>query len=134
MEEASAGATFETLEAAMLDRIRQLGLESDPDFMLELIDSYAPLFKRLQDSLLDSHAKKDRSKIYYAAHSLKGACLNIGAADPAAVSRAIEELSEQADFETISPLLQALDVELKKTNQALLSIKSRISQQKSPER
>jgi HPt (histidine-containing phosphotransfer) domain-containing protein len=121
------------LEQAIMDRIRQLGLETDPDFVLELIDSYAPLFKRLHDSLLDSHAKKDRSKIHYAAHTLKGACLNIGAADLAAVSRTIEEQSEQADFETFNPLLQLLDVELERTNRALLSIKSRLSQKKSSE-
>jgi HPt (histidine-containing phosphotransfer) domain-containing protein len=126
----SASENLETLEAAMLDRIRQLGLETDPDFVLELIDSYAPLFKRLHDSLLDSHAKKDRSKMHYAAHTLKGACLNIGAGDLAAVSRTIEEQSEQADFETFNPLLQLLDVELERTNRALLSIKSRISQKK----
>jgi len=124
----SAGANLGTLETAMLDRIRQLGLETDPDFVLEFIDSYAPLFERLHNSLLESHSKKDRSKIQYAAHSLKGASLNIGAADLAAVSRAIEDLSEQAEFATIDPLLQVLDVELKKTTQALLVIKTRISQ------
>jgi hypothetical protein len=30
----SAGASLETLEAAMMDRIRQLGLETDTDFVL----------------------------------------------------------------------------------------------------
>jgi HPt (histidine-containing phosphotransfer) domain-containing protein len=115
------------LEQAMLNRIRQLGLETDPDFLIELIDSYAPLFERLHSSLLESHSKRNRSKIHYAAHSLKGASLNIGAADLAAVSRAIEDLSEHAEFKTIDPLLQVLDVELKKTIQALLVIKTRLS-------
>jgi HPt (histidine-containing phosphotransfer) domain-containing protein len=127
----TAGATPGTLEAAMLDRIRQLGLESDPDFIIELIDSYAPLFGRLHNSLLDSLSNKDRGKIQYAAHSLKGASLNIGAADLAAVSRAIEDLSEQADFETFAPLLPALEAELKKTNDALQQIKTRLSQTRS---
>lgn len=127
----SAGANLGTLEAAIMDRLGQLGLEADPDFMLELIDSYAPLFEKLHNSLLDSHSKKDRTKIHYAAHSLKGASLNIGAADLAAVSRAIEDLSEKADFETIDPLLPALNVELKKTNEALLSIKTKLSHGKS---
>jgi HPt (histidine-containing phosphotransfer) domain-containing protein len=127
----SAGANLGTLEAAIMERLGQLGLEADPDFMLELIDSYAPLFERLHNSLLDSHSKKDRTKIHYAAHSLKGASLNIGATDLAAVSRAIEDLSEQAGFEKIDPLLPALDVELKKTAEALLSIKTKLSHGKS---
>ena len=123
----SEGTTPATLEAAILERIRQLGLENDPDFMLELIDSYAPLFEKLHKSLLESHSKKDRVKIHYAAHSLKGASLNIGAADLAADSRAIEDLSEQADFATIDPLLLVLDSDLNKTLQALLAIKTRLS-------
>ena len=130
MAKPSADANYEPLEAAMLDRIRQMGLETDPDFVCELIDSYAPLFKRFHDTLLDSYAKKDRTKLHYAAHSLKGASLNIGAADLAAVSRTIEEKAEHAGFESIDPLLETLDVELKKTNQALLSIKSRLSKTK----
>jgi HPt (histidine-containing phosphotransfer) domain-containing protein len=127
----SAGATPGTLEAAMMDRIRQLGLESDPDFVIELIDSYSPLFAKLHNSLLDSLSNKDRKKIHYAAHSLKGASLNIGATDLAAVSRAIEDLSEQADFETFTPLLPNLAAELKKTKDALQLIKTRILQSKS---
>ncbi len=120
---------FSQLEEAVLVRIRQMGLEADPDFVLELVDSYTPLFRRCHDSLLDSYAKKDRSTMQYAAHSLKGASLTIGAADLAAVSRMIEEQSELSNFGTIDPLLEKLDVELKKTNQALLSIKSRLSKQ-----
>jgi HPt (histidine-containing phosphotransfer) domain-containing protein len=89
------------------------------------------LFERLHNSLLDSHSKQDRGKIHYAAHSLKGASLNIGAADLAAVSRAIEDLSEQAEIGTIDPLLRVLDVELKKTREALLLIRARLSQGKS---
>jgi HPt (histidine-containing phosphotransfer) domain-containing protein len=121
------------LEQAMLDRIQKLGLKTDPNFVLELIDSYSPLFERLHTALLDSHSKKDRSKIHYAAHSLKGAGLNIGAIDLAHVCRTIEELSEKADFETIDLHLRVLDAELQKTIQALRSMKSRLSQQKPSE-
>lgn len=121
------------LEQAMLDRIQKLGLKTDPEFVIELIDSYSPLFERLHTALHDSHSKKDRSKIHYAAHSLKGASLNIGATDLADVCRTIEELSEKADFETIVPHLRVLDAEMQRTNQAMRSMKSRLSQQKPSE-
>jgi HPt (histidine-containing phosphotransfer) domain-containing protein len=127
-----AGTNPGTLETAMMDRIRQLGIETEPDFVLELIDSYSPLFERLHNSLLESHSKKDRGKIQYAAHSLKGASLNIGASDLGAICITIEDLAEKEEYAAIDPLLLRLDAELKKTNSALLTIRTRISQGNSP--
>lgn len=118
------------LEQAVLERIRQLGLGTEPGFVLDLINSYAPLFQRLHASILDSFERSDRDTLHYAAHSLKGACLNVGAVDLAAVARAIEEHSEKADFATIVPFLSNLDDQLKRTMNAMSSIRSRLSQQK----
>ncbi|MCX6134712.1 MAG: Hpt domain-containing protein [Ignavibacteriales bacterium] len=118
------------LEQAVLERIRQLGLGTEPGFILDLIDSYAPLFQRLHASILDSLERRDRDTLHYAAHSLKGACLNVGAADLAAVARAIEEHSQKADFATIAQFLNNLDDQLKRTMSALSSISFRLSQQK----
>jgi len=119
------------LERAMLDRIQQLGLETDPDFVLELIDSYAPLFQKQYNDLQDAYAKKDTGKLLYAAHSLKGASLNIGATHLAAVCRTLEDLTEQEDFDTAGSLMADLKETLQKTSGALQAIKTRLSQQKS---
>jgi HPt (histidine-containing phosphotransfer) domain-containing protein len=130
--EASAGSHAEMLEQAMLERIRQLGLETDPVFVLDLIDSYAPLFEKLHANLLEAFSKKDRDKLHYAAHSIKGASLNVGAADLAGFSRTIEEESQRADLSSMAPMLQKLSAEVQQTKEALNSIRSKLSQQKSP--
>ncbi|MDP2883852.1 MAG: PAS domain S-box protein [Ignavibacteria bacterium] len=127
-----AGASeSDVLEHAMLDRIRQLGLETDPDFVLELIDSYAPLFQRQYSNLRDAYAKKDTGKLHYAAHSLKGASLNIGATNLADMCRTIEDLTDQKDFDAVGTLIEDLKETLQKTSAALRAIKTGLSQQKS---
>jgi CheY-like chemotaxis protein len=127
-----AGASeTDVLEHAMLDRIRQLGLETDPDFVLELIDSYAPLFQRQYSNLQDAYAKKDTGKLHYAAHSLKGASLNIGATNLADMCRTIEDLTDQKDFDAVGTLIEDLKETLQKTTAALQAIKTGLSHQKS---
>lgn len=127
-----AGASeTDALEHAMLDRIGQLGLETDPDFILELIGSYAPLFQKLHKNLQDAYAKNDIGKLRYAAHSLKGASLNIGATHLAAMCRTIEDLTDQKDFDTVGTLIEDLKETQQKTSAALQAIKTRLSQQKS---
>jgi HPt (histidine-containing phosphotransfer) domain-containing protein len=117
------------LEQAMMERIRQLGLVADPGFVIELIDSYSPMFERLRSSILDAFQKQDRNKLHYAAHSLKGASLNIGATELADIARNIEGYSESAEFGTMEPYIRNLDVHLKQANDAMLSIKAKLSKQ-----
>jgi two-component system, sensor histidine kinase and response regulator len=120
----------ELLEKAILHRIGQLGLESDPAFMLELIASYEPLFQNQLKNIRDALTKKDSVKLHYAAHSLKGASLNIGAATVAGSCRDIEDLAERKNFEAIQACIGNLDKEVQKTVEALTSIKTKLSQQK----
>jgi len=129
-EKPAGTSETDVLEHAMLDRIQQLGLETDPDFILELIDSYAPLFQKQYANLQDAYAKKDTGKLHYAAHALKGASLNIGATHLAAVCRSIEDSTEQKDFDTVGTLIEDLNETLQKTSAALQAIKTRLSQQK----
>jgi HPt (histidine-containing phosphotransfer) domain-containing protein len=122
-----AGSTGgESLENAMLKRIRQLGLESDPAFMVELIDSYEPLFQKQLMNIQDALSKKDSVKLHYAAHALKGASLNIGAAGLAGSCKDIEELAERKDFNAIQDSLRSLEKEVERTVQALNTIKTRL--------
>ena len=119
----------EQLERALMDRINQLGIAADPKFVIDLIDSYAPLFEKQFRSILEAVEKRDRNKLHYAAHSLKGAGLNIGATSLADIARTLEETSETADFTSMEPNLNELDSQLKKTNEALQAIRSKLSLQ-----
>jgi HPt (histidine-containing phosphotransfer) domain-containing protein len=121
----------ELLQQAMIERIRQMGLAADPDFVIELIDSYTPLFERLRGSIVEAHQKQDRNKLHYAAHSLKGASLNIGAENLADIARTLEGFAETADFGTMEPYMGNLDAQLNQTHDALLAIKAKLSRQQS---
>ena len=124
-EAASAGSN--ALEEAMLDRVRQLGLETDPEFMVELIDSYAPLFENQFRAIQEGCANQESGKVHHAAHSLKGASLNIGANELAARCRTIEDLAEQKDVVAAQQLLPLLKDDLTKTLISLASIKAKLS-------
>ena len=120
-------APNESLENAILNRVKQLGLESDPAFMLELIDSYEPLFQKQLRNIQEALSKKDPVKLHYAAHTLKGACLNIGAAGLAGWCKDIEELAERKNINAIQARIGTLDEEVEKTVKALLAIKTKFS-------
>ncbi len=128
-QERSDNAESELLEKAILHRVSQLGLEGDPIFMLELIGSYGPLFQNQLRIIQEALSKKDSVKLHYAAHSLKGASLNIGAARLAGSCKDIEDLAEQKNFESIQSRVGNLNEEVQRTAQALTSIKLKLSQQ-----
>ena len=117
------------LEQAIIERIRQLGVAADPAFLVELIDSYTPLFEKHQASLVSSLEKRDRNKIHYAAHAIKGASLNIGAGNLADAARALEQQSETGSFETIATLLQELEHQMDRARGALRDVKTKLTTQ-----
>ena len=119
------------LEKSMFKRIEQLGLETDPAFVLELIGSYEPLFRNQLNNIQTAFSKKDGKALHYSAHSLKGASLNIGADHLAAVSRKIEDLAEEMNVEKIAPLIPDLEAVMTATTQALQAITQKLSSQKS---
>ena len=121
--------TDEELERAMAERIRQLGLETDPDFVVELIDSYAPLFRNQSRAIDEACAKRDDAKLRHAAHSLKGASLNIGAKHLAAICKSMEDSAEQGDIDSAAKLIPPLKLVIERTSSALGMIKTRVSKE-----
>ncbi len=121
--------TDEEIEKAMWDRIRQLGLETDPAFVVELLGSYAPLFKNQSRAIEAACAKRDEGKLRYAAHSLKGASLNIGANKLGTICKSIEEFAEKKDIDSAEKLVPAMKLVMERTSSALGMIKDRLSKE-----
>ena len=119
----------EDIEKALGDRIRQLGLETDPAFVVELIESYAPLFSNQSKAIEEACATNDGGKLRYAAHSLKGASLNIGANDLGALCKSIEDFAEAKDIASAAKLVPTLKQVIVKTGSALEIIKTRLSKE-----
>lgn len=120
---ASSGTEF---EHPMFERVRQLGIETDPAFMLELIESYTPLFKKELDAIREAFSGQDAKKVHYSAHALKGASLNIGANELAAVARTVEDLASQQDLTGAAKHLNALEDTLTKTLASLEAVRTRL--------
>ena len=118
------------IEQSMEDRIRQLCIETDRAFVLELLDTCAPLFAKHLASIQEAGSMRDATKLHYASHALKGASLNIGANKLASVCRRIEDSSEMNDFETVDSLMSDLQKEIQGASQALHSVRDRLSHQK----
>jgi CheY-like chemotaxis protein len=121
----SSGTGF---EQSMFERVRQLGIETDPAFILELIESYTPLFKKELDAIRDGCSRQDTKKVHYSAHALKGASLNIGANELAAVARIIEDLASEQDLTGAAQHLGTLEETMTRTLASLAAVKTRLSQ------
>jgi CheY-like chemotaxis protein len=112
----SPAADSARLEESLTKRIEQLGMETDFDFILELIDSYKPMLETKLNELSGAYSSKDMKKFRFTVHSLKGAALNIGANDYAAVCKEMED--QTSDGELIG--LEGLLAELAKAQSELL--------------
>jgi PAS domain S-box-containing protein len=117
------------LEQAMLERMQQLGLETDLAFMIELIATYAPSFEKQFELLTKATSEKDAHNLHQAAHSLKGAGLNIGALEFGELCRKIEDLASGNDFESVESMIAALKQEKARLLDALQVVKIKLAEQ-----
>jgi PAS domain S-box-containing protein len=120
------------LEQSMLKRMHQLGLETDFAFMVELIDTYAPSFEKQIHLLIEACSKNDAHTLHQAAHSLKGAGLNIGAEEFGALCKSIEKLAFQNDFAAVKSAIATLQQEKQRLLDALQVVKVRLSETPPP--
>jgi CheY-like chemotaxis protein len=120
---------LDPLELALFERVHQLGIETDLGFMIELIDTYAPSFEKQIEALRQSCSREDVHNIHQAAHSLKGAGLNIGAVEFGALCRQIEEQAFQKDFEGVGKMIQTLHDEMQRVLHALQVVKKKLIDQ-----
>ncbi|MCX6142837.1 MAG: PAS domain S-box protein [Ignavibacteriales bacterium] len=124
-----ASADLGPLEQEMMKRMHQLGIETDFAFMIELIDTYAPSFEKQFALLVEACSKRDAHNLHQAAHSLKGAGLNIGAAEFGALCKKIEDLTFENDFESVGNMIATLKQEKQNLLRALQVVKVRLSEQ-----
>lgn len=114
------------LEQLVQDRVHQLGLETDTVFIRELIQSYIPLINTQLNTILEAHRERNAKKLSQAAHSLKGASLNVGANALADLCRIIEESARNNQFEALETVLEEIQRELTKVIQVLSGIKGKL--------
>lgn len=69
----------DVLDMSVIDSLRELGGESDPDLLAELIDLFLADAPGHLDAIEAALASGDAGSLEHAAHSLKSSCANIGA-------------------------------------------------------
>ena len=99
------------LDAAVLDRLRQLTPPGEPDVMAEVLQLFLDEAPKRIARLRDAWRENAVEDVQRGAHSLKGSSGNIGAAALYAVCREIDEQARAGALSDRSQLLAALDRE-----------------------
>lgn len=107
------------IDTSVLDALRALQEEGEPDIVTELIDLFlqdAPL--RLE-SIRAAIAQKDATALRKAAHTLKGSGANLGAGPMATLCFELEKRGRAGSLEGTEVLLAQLEDEFKRVRHAL---------------
>lgn len=101
----------------------QLIAEDEPEMFIEIIDSYIDQSGPLLSTMRDSLGTQDGAALREAAHSLKGASWNIGAAAVGELSRLLEEKGKNGDFNQVEAMVGQLEHLYQETELALQAVK-----------
>lgn len=115
-------------ESAHVSRARldEIGL-GDPEFTIELIDMMlVDGLKRVED-MRRALAENRVSDVGKTAHSLKGACLNIGARDLANLCAAIDETVRKLNGSLDQSTVEQVALEFRAVSEELVQIKSELT-------
>lgn len=117
VETRSSPHVLASVEQPLLDegRLGMLAADLGREMVIELIDVFSRDTQRYVEQILRSRSAGDRGTRARAAHSLKGACLNVGASSLAALARRLES----ADSAEVDELFARLPAEHTGTREAL---------------
>lgn len=107
------------VEESIVRRMNELGGETDPAFIEDLLGTYLLDAKKRLERMSDSIKKKDAKEIYFEAHSLKGASMTFGANTFAALLHSIEEAAMEGRFEGLDSALDKVKVEFGRMESSL---------------
>lgn len=104
----SSGGTLDGEDESIVDVDRFTMLLNDFDdeqIIGQLLAQFARSVERLHVHIADHLLVGNMDEVYHAAHTLKGACANIGATDMARISLQIEAASQRRDADAANQLL-----------------------------
>lgn len=111
-----------SLEESVLARLRELGLDENPEFFIELLETYVPAMDTHLSALFQAFEEKNARKLHYAAHSLKGSSLNIGAKAFGALCKTIEDQATAGSVEIVGSMSEQVQREFHHLREAITSI------------
>lgn len=84
-------------------------LSDDDSFFLEIIDLYKEQYPQILNSIKSTFSNNDLQGLSKASHALKGASLNIGAKELAAVCKTLEINSKSGINEGLDTLISQIE-------------------------
>ena len=114
-----AGASIRRLNPAALDNIRNLQRPGAPDVLSKVIRLYFDSSPQLVEEMRRAVEHSDAGKLRYAAHALKSASANLGAAELAALCEQMEALGKEQRLAGTLELLADLEQEFRSACEAL---------------
>ena len=112
-----------TSDNPVLARLRELVIETDSEFVAELIDIYINTTPTQIQTLAKALDTQDHRMLTIAAHTLKGNSLNLGATQLGAVSFKFEELGRSNAPISAANSIKEIANEFEKVKEILLSFK-----------
>jgi len=94
------------LDFEVIEALRALGGEDDPDLLHELIETYLEDAPRHLEDMRLALAEGDQELMRRSAHTLKSSSANLGGARLSAVCRAMESAARTPDVEEYGRLIQ----------------------------
>ncbi len=110
--EASRPDSMPILDASLLDSLRTLRFDGEPDPVIEIIDLFLrDTPSRLEEAIASFH-RRNATGVQEAAHTLKGSANNLGARRLGAAAGRLENQASTGRWDLIDELLQAATTEL----------------------
>ena len=120
--------SYAYLDADTLDVIVDL-MDGDTELIIDLVDTLTETTPELLDELVEGVKQSDPEKIRESAHSLKSSNAQLGAFTFADLCLQMENLGKTDELENADRVLELIQEEFERVNQALESWKQRIQEE-----
>jgi two-component system, sensor histidine kinase and response regulator len=118
----SPAASGSALDHAVLDGLRELGREGEPEILVELVDIFLQDVPSRRESLRDALGRGDAGALESTAHTLKGSCANLGVRRMTETAALLEETARRGDLAPVPDLLKRLDDEFEEARTELSAL------------
>jgi HPt (histidine-containing phosphotransfer) domain-containing protein len=110
------------LDYAVLDELKDLQEDGEPDILAELADLFFEDTPARLAVLRAAWEAGDAEALGQTAHALKGSCANLGARKMAETAKLLEEAGRRGDLPATPRLLDRLDDEFRQTRAELSAL------------
>lgn len=111
------------MDADLQDRLKTLEIETDPQFLRELVDMYLVSSSKSMADIIAGHNERNAKKLHVAAHTLKGSSGNVGAKRLAEICMEIEEASETEIGNEVGELIEKVKTEFERIKTDLMTFR-----------